>query len=149
MASIRVLAEGAVAAPADRVYAYLADYRQHHPHFLPPAFHDFVVEQGGIGAGTIIRFRLRLGGRTTAHRQRVDEPEPGRVLTETDLGTGSVTTFTVVPQGGTSRARIESVWQSGGLRGLVERMLAPPMLRRLYADELARLDRYARRQAGS
>jgi hypothetical protein len=30
----------------------------------------------------------------------------------------------------------------------MERLFAPPLLRRLYRDELARLDRYARDQAG-
>ena len=36
-----------VDAPADRVYLYLADMRDHHPRFLPPAFSDFQVESGG------------------------------------------------------------------------------------------------------
>jgi hypothetical protein len=141
------MTEGAVAAPADRVYAILADYRQHHPRILPPAFSDLEVEQGGVSAGTVIRFRLTLGGRTNVFHQRVDEPEPGRVLTETDLDTGAVTTFTVTPTGDVSRVRIKTSYQRGGLRGLVESVLAPTMLRRLYVDEIARLDRYARRQA--
>ena len=109
-----------------------------------PPCADFRVEQGGVGAGTIVRFRLTAGGRTRAHRQRVDEPDPGRVLTETDLDTGAVTTFTVTPEGDGCRARIETAWQRGGLGGLVEQLLAPRVLGPLYADELARLDRYAR-----
>jgi hypothetical protein len=38
MARIVVSAEGTVDAPPDTVYRYVADMREHHPHFLPPAF---------------------------------------------------------------------------------------------------------------
>ncbi len=145
MAEIRVAAERAIAAPAEQVYRYLADYRAHHPRFLPPAFSDFQVEQGGVGAGTVVRFRLTAGGRSRAYRQRVAEPTPGRVLTESDLDSSSVTTFTVTPDGDGCRVRIETAWQgAGGVGGLFERLFAPRVLRRLYADELARLDHYAR-----
>lgn len=146
MATIRAMAERPVGAPAERVYAILADYREHHPRILPPAFSDLMVEQGGVGAGTVIRFRVKLGGRTQRFHQRVDEPEPGRVLTETDLETGAVTSFTVTPMGDGSRVRIMTRYERGGLGGLVESVIAPMMLRRLYVDELARLDRYAREQ---
>ena len=148
VAEIRVTAERSIAAPAERVYRYLADYREHHPRFLPPAFSDFQVEQGGIGAGTVIRFRLTAGGRSQVARQRVEEPEPGRVLREADLDDPSLaTTFTVTPDGDRCRVLIETTWQRAGVRGLVERLLAPRVLRPLYADELARLDRYAQEQA--
>jgi hypothetical protein len=135
--------------PPDQIYAYLSDFRRHHPRILPPAFSDFQVEEGGVGAGTVMRYRLTLGGRTESHRSLADEPEPGRVMTETLLDTGIVTTFTVEPQSGGSSVTIASDWHSGGLRGLVERLLAPRMLRRLYIDELARLEAYAREQAGA
>ena len=90
MARIVVSAERAVAAPADSVYQFVADMREHHPRFLPPAFSDFQVESGGVGAGTITRFRVRAGGRTREFRMRVAEPEPGRVLTESDTGSSLV-----------------------------------------------------------
>ena len=146
MAAVYASAEGTVAAPAELVYAILADYRQHHPRILPPAFSDLKVQQGGVGAGTIIRFRLKVGGQTRAYHQRVDEPEPGRVLTETDLQTGALTTFAVTPEGAASRVRIETRYEAAGIRSFVERLLAPRMLQALYAEELARLDRYARGQ---
>jgi hypothetical protein len=148
MAMIRVAAEGRVAAPADRVYGYLADYRQHHPRILPPAFSDFVVEEGGVGTGTVARFRVTTAGRSRRFRVRVDEPQPGRVLRESDLESSAVTTFTVTPDGDGARVRIETAWQgAGGIGGFFERLFAPRVLRRLYADELARLDRYARGQS--
>ena len=134
-------------APADTVYRYLADMRGHHPRFLPPAISDFQVESGGIGAGTVTRFKMTAGGRTREYRMKIAEPEPGQVLTESDMDSGAVTTFTVSAQGGASLVRISTAWDGaggiGGL-GLFERMFAPRVLRAIYADELRRLDAYAR-----
>jgi uncharacterized protein YndB with AHSA1/START domain len=145
VAPIVVSAEGTVAAPAETVYRYIADMREHHPHFLPPAFSDFQVESGGVGAGTVTRFKLTAGGRTREYRTKVAEPEPGRVLTESDTGSSSVTTFTVSPQGAASLVRISTTWDgAGGIGGLFERTLAPRVLRAIYADTLKRLDAYAR-----
>ena len=145
MAKIVVSAEGMVDAPAETVYRYIADMREHHPHFLPPAFSDFQVESGGVGAGTVLRYKLTAGGRTREYRTRVAEPEPGRVLTESDTGSSSVTTFTVSPQGAASRVLISTTWVgAGGIGGLFERMFAPGVLRGIFADELQRLDAYAR-----
>lgn len=142
---ITVSVERRIGAPADRVYAYVADFTTHHPKFLPPAFESLVVEEGGIGEGTVHHFTLTLAGRTSTTRARVTEPEPGRVLTETEEARGMTTSFIVDPTAdGASHVTIESSWESGGVRGLVERMLAPRMLRRLYAEELELLDRYAR-----
>jgi len=145
MAKISVSAQRRVDAPADTVYGYIADMREHHPHFLPPAFSDFRVESGGVGAGTITRFKMTAGGRTREFRTQVAEPEPGRVLTESDTGSSSVTTFTVSPQGAASLVRISTTWDgAGGIGGLFERMFAPRVLRGIYADELERLNAYAR-----
>jgi Polyketide cyclase / dehydrase and lipid transport len=145
MARNVVSAEATVAAPADTVYRYLADMRDHHPHFLPPAFSDFQVESGGVGAGTVTRFKLTAGGRTREYRMQVAEPEPGRVLTESDMNSTAVTTFTVAPQDGASLVRISTAWDgAGGIGGVFERMFAPRMLRAIYTDELRRLDGYAR-----
>ena len=145
MARIAVSAEGTVEAPADTVYRYIADMREHHARFLPPAFSDFRVESGGVGAGTILRYKLTAGGRTREYRTKIAEPEPGRVLTESDTGSSAVTTFTVSPQGPASLVQISSAWDgAGGIGGLFERIFAPRVLRAIYTDELKRLDAYAR-----
>ena len=68
VAKMVVSAEGAVDAPTETVYGYIADMREHHPRFLPPAFSDFQVESGGVGAGTVIRYKLTAGGRTREFR---------------------------------------------------------------------------------
>ena len=127
------------------VYGYVADMREHHPRFLPPAFSDFRVASGGVGAGTITRFTVTAGGRTREYQMKVAEPEPGRVLTESDTGSSLVTTTTVSPQGGGSLVQISSAWDgAGGIGGLFERMFAPRVMRAIYADEVKRLDAYAR-----
>lgn len=150
MATIHVSAERVVDAPASAVYSYLADMREHHPHFLPPAYSDFTVESGGVGAGTITRFKLGAGGRTREYRMQVAEPEPGRVLIESDTASSLVTTFTVDPEGDRSRVRISTTWEGArGIGGFFERTFAPRVMRRLYEDELERLNEYARAQSSA
>jgi uncharacterized protein YndB with AHSA1/START domain len=147
MAKIVVSAERVIDAPADDVYGYVADMRDHHPHYLPPAFSDFRVESGGVGAGTITRFKVTAGGRSREYRMRVDEPEPGRVLTESDTDSSLVTTTTVTPRDGASVVQISTSWNgAGGIGGFFERTFAPRAMRPIYADELDRLDAYAREQ---
>jgi hypothetical protein len=142
MAPIHADAERIIPAPAAEVYDLLADYRVGHPSILPPAFSQYRVLAGGTGAGTHIQFDLTLGGRSQTLRGVVTEPEPGRVLVETYERNNMATTFTVDPVGGQSRLRIETVWDaSPGLRGVMERMLAPRMLQGLYGEEMALITR--------
>ena len=141
MAEVRVTAESVISAPAERVYGCLADFNGCHPRILPPAFSNFRVEEGGVGAGTVFAYTLSAGGRKRDARARVEEPQPGRVMTETDLNTSLVTTFTVTPRGESSHVRIETRWEgASGFGGLMERLFAPRFLTRVYADELRRLE---------
>ena len=139
--------ERRISSPAGRVYEYIADFANHHPHILPSAFSDFRVEQGGFGAGTVHSFKMTVGGRSRLYQMTVDEPEPGRVLTESDTKSAAVTTFTVSPEADECRVRIETQWEgAGGLEGFLERLFAPRMLRSIFSDELERLERYAANQ---
>lgn len=150
MVQLSVIEAGAVGAPAKRVYRYVADMRQHHQHFLLPSFGQIRVEDGGYGAGTVYGVPITLAGRTRQLHMRVDEPQPGRVISESGLDSPLVTTWTITPKGAGCRVQIATTWPStGGLQGLIERLLAPGVMRRVYRDELARLDRYAREQAGA
>ena len=150
MGKRHVSAGSRIDAPPETVYGYLADMREHHPRFLPPAFSNFEVESGGVGAGTITRFKMTAGGRTRDYRMQVAEPEPGRVLTESDTGSSLVTTFTVDPEDSGSRVTISTTWDgAGGVGGFFERMFAPRVMRGIYADELERLAEYAREQAAA
>jgi uncharacterized protein YndB with AHSA1/START domain len=149
MAKVEASAERTIDAPADAVYGYLADMHQH-PRFLPPAFSDFQVEEGGVGAGTVTRFAITAGGRTRTYRMRVTEPAPGRTLVESDTNSSLVTTFNVEPQGGRSLVRISTSWDgAAGIGGFFERTFAPRALHRIYLDELERLNAYARDQQSS
>jgi len=146
-----VSVEGPVGAPPADVFRYIADMKNHHLHFLPPAFSDFEVVSGGVGAGTVTTFRFTAGGRTRDFRMTATEPEPGRRLVETDTNSSSVTTFIVDPAAdGTSKVTIGTEWQGArGIGGFFERMFAPRVMRSIYADELRRLDAYAHEQAAS
>lgn len=141
----RLSAERVLDAPAEVVYHLLSDYREHHrpEGFLPPACSDLVVVRGGLGEGTVVRFTMKLAGRSRTVTASITEPEPGRVLVETSPGIE--TTFTVEPEGGRrARVRFDTVIEAGGLAGLMTRLFAPGTLRPLYADELERLERHAK-----
>jgi len=132
-----------IQAPADRVYAILRDYRDGHPRILPAGrFPLLKIEAGGIGAGTELRVAMRLLGKTMNFRMVVTEPEPGRVLMESDAAAGTVTTFTVEPEAGYTQARvtIATEWPARpGVLGALERLIIPPAMRRVFDEELGLL----------
>ena len=141
-----VNASAPVDAPAEVVYGIIADYRNGHPHILPKQYFEWLeVEQGGRGEGTVIRFQMRVLGQTRVLRAVINEPDPGRVLVETDTsGAGPVTTFTVEPAGSGSHVTISTVLTSaGGPLGVAERFVLRRLLRRIYARELGQLGRVA------
>jgi hypothetical protein len=128
-----------VDAPHARVYGIIADYRTGHPNILPKPFRNFAVEQGGIGAGTIIRFEVHAYGTVTKCRAIVTEPEPGRVLVERNVEpTESTTTFTVLPgaNGGTDVTFVTEAQSRDGMAGAIERWMSTRFLKKLYAEEL-------------
>jgi hypothetical protein len=132
-----------IAAPAERVYAILADYRVGHPGILPqPPFHSYELEAGGQGAGTIMRFKMTALGRTENFRGAVTEPEPGRVLVETYFDSRTVTTFTVEPHGDGEHCRVTfatDMETRGGMSGVLERFFITRFLRKTYRREMKNL----------
>lgn len=152
MRQFHFAAERLLQAPADVIYHCLADYREHHRTtktggFLPPAFTRLDVVEGGVGAGTVIRFTSSVGGRGVTRTQRVTEPEPGRVLIEDGDGEGSV--FTVEPEGNASRLRIETTLNASGLEGLLLHWFGARLIAPVYAEEMARLETYAQAHAAA
>ncbi len=152
MGQITAKAEADLEAPAAEVYATIADYRQGHPNILPKELYDLQVEQGGYGAGTIFRFKMRVLGGVQSFYQRVSEPEPGRVLIEQDIDSVQqvTTTFRVTPleQGQKSHVEISTTMlPSPGLKGLVERILVPMINPRIYQKELTLLEGVAQRRS--
>ena len=141
-----VKASARVNAPAGFVYDIIADYRGGHPHILPKKYFEWLeVERGGRGEGTVIRFQMRVLGQTRVLRAAVTEPEPGRVLVETDTGGACpVTTLVVEPDGsGSSVTFSTELTSAGGPLGVLERFVLRRVLRRVYAAELKQLGRVA------
>ena len=129
------------------VYSLIADYRSGHPRILPPKYFGWLrVEQGGVGAGTRIRFSMKSFGTEQEMVAIVDEPEPGRVLVESFQDGTGVTTFTVDPNPPGSRVSIRTVLARPGLRGALEGLVAPRFLRQVYRDELELLERVAKEE---
>src|SRR5215472_6110320 len=149
-AKLKVEAVARIHARPDRVYGIIADYRNGHPHILPPEFSGLTIEQGGVGDGTIIRFQMQVFGMTEKFRAAVTEPEPGRVLVETDLDTnGAVTQFIVDPNSGGMRSDVTICTElpvRTGVLGTIERFLTARYLRSIYMRQLALLA--ARAEAG-
>lgn len=150
MAELRVFVERRMAAPREVVYRCVADFAEHHWRFLPDTFFDYKVEEGGFGAGTVVSFKGKTPGKPRAFRTKCEEPEPGRILVERDLLSPTVTTTRIDPDGEGCRVSFETVWENAkGFQGLVERLLARPMMRRIYREELSRLERYAQELAAA
>jgi hypothetical protein len=137
-----------IAAPADRLYEIIADYRDGHPQILPTKyFKSLEVESGGRGAGTIIRFEMRVLGRTQTFRSAILEPRPGRELVEKSLSSQTVTSFEIIPQGDGQLSdvliRTEGTARNG-IAGVLESVLSRVLLRKIYAIQLSRLAEIAR-----
>ena len=139
-----------IGAPATRVYALLADYQQGHPSVLPARyFKEIKVLKGGQGAGTEVAVKMEVYGAKVTYQLTVSEPEPGRVLREEDVQAGVITTFTVEPMGATqARVTIATVTTTQpGLRGWIEKMTTPGIMRRIYREELAQIADVLTKQA--
>jgi hypothetical protein len=141
-----------VRAAPEVVWDIFTDYHDLHPRVLPrPAFGALVVERGGRGAGTVFTVELREGPRTRKMRMNVTEPQPGRVLMESDQDSDLVTTFTVEPSDGgrDSRVTITTRWTRGGLRGWLERTFGPALMRPVFRAELRNVEQLARERSGA
>ena len=142
MAADQFSASALIHAPPQDVYAIIADYRQGHPQILPkPPFVSLAVEQGGTGAGTTILVHMRVLGRLQSFRAVITEPDPGRVLVETN-DNGYATTFTVEPRADGRHAYVTIATQATGRAGVLaalESWFASRLLRPVYVRELEQL----------
>lgn len=135
-------------ATADSIYTVISDYQNHHPHILPEAYFDGLdVVEGGIGAGTRIDVHAKVMGRKQTLHMGVTEPQPGRVLTETDLDGGMKTTFVMEPLGEEKTAvTITLAWPpASGLQSLFNRLFLPRYIRGMLQAELEQLADYVTR----
>ena len=138
-------------APPAAVYAVFADYRHSHTAVLPkPYFTGMTVQKGGVGAGTEITVHMSVFGSKVTYQMAVSEPEPGRVLLEEDKAAGVRTIFTVEPRkdGQASQVTISTQARtSPGLRGLVEKLITPPISRKIYREELELVAQFVKNEA--
>lgn len=151
MRTMQIEESALIHAAPKALYAVLADYRSGHPHVLPRQyFGPLVVEQGGVGAGTVVRGTTRVLGAEKPFRLTVEEPEPGRVLVERDTEAGLVTSFVLSPEqdGAATRLRIRTEWTpKPGAAGSLEARITAFFMRRIYRAELKQIEAHMRRAA--
>lgn len=142
-----IAATAVIPARPDRVYSLISNYNDGHQRILPKQFSNLTVEQGGVGAGTVIRFQMSVFGKKQTYRAAITEPEPGRILVETNLDSnGAVTTFTVNPGHAPADSNVTISTElpvRSGFLGRIERTLTTLLLRPLYVQELQNLARVA------
>ena len=141
MSQVRAVAAAHIHAPVQQVTDALADYATVRPEILPANYSDYAVRSGGVGAGTVVHWKLAA----TEKRIRdceitVTSPEEG-VLVESDANSSMVTTYTVVgSDDGHASVVVETVWNgAGGIGGFFERTFAPRALVKIYDEMLAKL----------
>ena len=153
MSKIHTEATEIIEARPEVIYGIISDYRVGHPAILPrPPFGELIVEEGGKGAGTVMRFDMKVMGKIFNYHQRVSEPEPGRLLVESDLNTDLVTTFRFEPLDGGARTKVTittDVSASPGFTGFMEKLFQPSIIRRIYKKELRQLADYALSQSAA
>jgi len=151
MSKVIVEASDVIDARPEEIYAILSDYRVGHAAILPkPYFQEMLIEQGGQGAGTILRLKMSVFGQESRYHQIVTEPEPGRLLVETDIETGQFSSFTLEPLNGGAQTRVTIHSEFPGKPGLVgwmEKLMQPPIVRHIFKKELRNLAEYVRSTA--
>ena len=147
MSNIQVSVTDTIDAPPARVYAILADYRNHHPQILPKAYFVKVeITKGGQGAGTEFVADMSIYGSKRTFHMTVSEPQPGRVLAETDAKLGTHTTFTVDPLQDGAKSKVTIATESKtstGIGSWLEKLTTPMIMRKIYQEELQQLNTYA------
>jgi hypothetical protein len=147
MAQHIISASALIDSPADVLYKIIADYHNGHPNIIPrPPFVSLTVEEGGVGAGTVIHSQMKMLGKVQSFRAKITEPESGRVLVETDLENRFVTSFIVEPRDNDQRAQVTIKTEAktrDGFLGKIERWMLTKTLHPIYVQELQKLSEFA------
>ncbi|HSH02572.1 MAG TPA: SRPBCC family protein [Anaerolineae bacterium] len=139
MSTYQVSASAIIPAPPATVYNFLIDYEKHATILPPQFFKNMTITAGGVGAGTEITVDMEVLGTKHTFHLHVTEPEPGRILKETDLNQGTATTFTFDPHhnGQQTNLTIATDYRrKPGIAGLIESWINPPIARHIYKKEL-------------
>lgn len=133
-------AQQTIDKPASDVATLLNDYRAR-PSFLPDKYHDYQVEVGGNGAGTVASWTLHVGTHQRKYRVSVTGPDAAALLVERDEFSSFTTRWTVHPGGSGTLVSLQSEWdqRSAGFPALFERIFAPRSLASLHRLTLQRL----------
>lgn len=138
-----------ISAPPKVVYNIIADYKNGHPKILPkPPFVSLVVEEGGFGAGSVLRVQMKVAGKLQTFKTVVTEPEPGRVLVESN-DTGYITTFIVEPRNDGKKSYVTFITEirnDSKLSKKIEFFFSKMILPAVYKKELENLSKEASSQ---
>ncbi|CAJ1494960.1 SRPBCC family protein [[Mycobacterium] burgundiense] len=128
-----------VNATPDEVLAAVADYNEVRPKILSSQYSDYQVLQGGVGAGTVVKWKLQ------ATKSRVREVQAnvdiaGKTVIEKDANSTMVTNWTVAPAGPGASVTVKTSWTgAGGVKGIFEGIFAPLGLKKIQAEVLKNL----------
>jgi hypothetical protein len=100
------------------------------------------VEEGGIGAGTKIRFEMVMFGKAQQAQSVITEPEPGRVLVESTTDGLAVTSFIVEARDGGKAANV-TISTDLKSQGLIGNAIIKFLFKRIYREELELLAEFA------
>jgi uncharacterized protein YndB with AHSA1/START domain len=141
MAQVTAQATRSIAAPAEKVFAALADYATTRPKILTESYHDYRVESGGQGAGSRVAWKLQAT-KSRVRDQLVEVTQPAdHRLVESDANSSMVTVWTVAADGDRSTVTVDTSWNGAtGVGGFFERTFAPRGLARIHDGVLAKLD---------
>lgn len=135
-----------ISAPPKVVYNIIADYKNGHPKILPkPPFVSLVVEEGGFGAGSVLKVQMKVAGKLQTFKTVVTEPEPGRVIVESN-DTGYITTFIVEPRNDGKKSYVTFITEipnDSKLSKKIEFFFSKMILPAVYKKELENLYRMA------
>lgn len=147
MSQIHTEYSAVIDARPEDIYAVIRDYNVGHRAILPkPYFTGMDIEKGGVGAGTIVLVHMEVFGNKRTFRHVVSEPEPNRLLVEQDENLGVTSQFLVEPIN-VEQSRVTIIADARpqpGFVGIMERLMNPPIMRRIFKEELQNLADYLR-----
>lgn len=141
MGQVSASSSATIDAAPEQVLAALSDYQDVRPRILSAHYRDYRVVSGGKGDGTVAHWTLQA----TQKRSRNVEATitvANNTVTERDLNSSMVTTYSVAPSGSGSTVTTKTEWTgAGGIGGIFEGIFAPLGLKKIQAEVLANLKR--------